>query len=569
MKKNLLCLLLALALLATMLAGCGPATGTSEEKTSPNSSGSNDAPGAAATGMGDMNNVVFGTPTAGAAETGKRYGHVTIALESDWGNMQPTNAHVGTRDLVLTNIYEPLFEYDPSREGMEMYQPLLASGYEKVTVDGWEGDVYDVKLYEYIHDTENNPITADDVVFCYDYYWSGSYVTKSDMLEKWEKIDDYTVRFYFNKEIDSLGELEYPWCRYPIVDESVMERCVTDPVGTGVYKVKEWVSGAYVIFEANDDYWQEDALISATYQRNVQEIEYTLISEASSQVIELQTGTLDYSEYIPTENINDFADGGAYSDQYDVLQMPRDYTTLLVPSQYEGSICSDINMRLAIYYAISNEALETALGQTALAAVTLGSPRFPDCYESEWSQMQTYINTYDLEKSAQYLEAAGYSGETLVLSYDSSRSEWAEVVQNMLDVAGISVKLVPNETSTATQTRADYTSWDLRLDGFGGSFLVGGWNKYMNPDDNGTGYNVGGYRDEEFYSLYKAAYSLAGHNYENMTKVIEYVTDESHAYFTALTYTCLSVVYDSTAFSSLYYREGGYLMPGACTYYVD
>jgi ABC-type transport system substrate-binding protein len=558
MKKDLLCLLLALSLAGTTLAGCSSSqeagqSGQGNQVSNPN----------------DMNSTVIGDAGAGAAETGKRYDHITIALKDDWGNMQPINAHVGTRDLVLTNIYEPLFEYDPSQEGMEMYRPLLASGYEKVTVDGWDGDVYDVKLYDYIHDTENNPITADDVVFCYDYYFGGSYTTKSSMLEKWEKVDDYTVRFFFNKPIDSLGELEYPWCRYPIVDESVMDRCVTDPVGTGVYKVKEWTSGAYIVFEANDDYWQKDELISPLYQRNVQEIEYRVISEASSQVVELQTNALDYSEYVPTENLPDFMDGGAYSSRYQVAQMARDYTTLLVPSQSENSICKDVNMRLAIYYAINNDALEIALGGTALAAQTLGSPRFPDCYIDEWSQMQTYINTYDLEKSAQYLQAAGYDGQTLVMSYDSSRSTWAEVIQNMLDIAGIKVKLSANDSSTSAQTRADYDSWDLRLDGFGGTFLIGGWNKYMNPDDNGTGYNVGGYRDEDFYSLFKAAYSLDGHNYENMTKIVEYMTDESHAYFDALTYTCLSVVYNSDAFNSLYYREGGYLMPGACTYNVE
>lgn len=558
MKKSV-CLLLTLALITTIFAGCSTSNSPNQGENTENRNNTQQE------NLDNMDSVVVGEGL-GALESGKRYDHITIAVTSDWGNMQPTNAHVGTRDLVLTNIYENLFEYDPSREGMDMYRPLLASGYEQVTVDGWDGDIYDVQLFDYIHDTEGNAITADDVVFCYDYYWANGYTTKSTMLEKWEKVDDYTVRFYFNKKIDSLGELEWPWCRYPIVDESVMESCVTDPVGTGVYKVKDWVSGAYIVFEANDDYWQKDELISALYQRNVQEIEYKVISEASSQVIELQTGGLDYSEYVPTENLSDFT-SGAYSEQYSVIQKARDYTSLLIPSQSENSICSDPNMRLAIFYAINNEGLEMALGGTALAATTLGSPRFPDCYDEEWSQMETYINTYDLEKSAAYLKAAGYDGETLILSYDSGNNR-AEIVQNMLDVAGIKVQLVSNDSSTSSQTRADFESWDLRVDGFGGTFLIGGWNKYLNADDNGTGYCPGGYRDETLFSLFKTAYTLDGHNYENMTKIVEYITDESHAYLDALTYTCLSVVYNSTAFSSLYYREGGYLMPGACTYNV-
>ncbi len=52
-----------------------------------------------------------------------------------------------------------------------------------------------VEIYDYIHDWNGNPITADDIIFCYEKAIELSlsgYLTSIDSIEK---IDDYNIRF--------------------------------------------------------------------------------------------------------------------------------------------------------------------------------------------------------------------------------------------------------------------------------------------------------------------------------------------------------------------------------------
>ena len=564
--KKLIALLLTLALALSLLAGCGskPAetpkdTGANTPDAQPQDTGALD--------LGDFS--VGGEAATEEVAPEDRYPKVTLAINADWGNMQPYNIHTGTRGYILQNIYEFLFEYSPSEEGWDMYQPMLAKGFEKVEgVEGATGDVYDVFLYDYIKDTEGNHITADDVIFCYDFSVNGGYTNKFDMVEKYEKVDDYTIRFFFNKEIDSLGELEWVWGRYPICDESMFEQCSTNPVGTGAYKCKEFVTGSHIIFEANDNYWQKPELTSKYHWRNVQEIEYRVISESSSQVVELQTGTIDYSEAVPSENLADFQEGGKYDQGYQVYQMPQDYSYMVIPSHDENSVCKDPNMRLAIYYAINNKAVELALGGTVIASTTYGSYKLPDTYPS-LQEKESFVTAYDLAKSKEYLDKTDYDGETLIISYDATKlfPKVAEVIQNMLAQAGIKTELMPNDNAQSQAITPDYTKWDIRINGCGGSFLVTSLNKFLNPNEFGLGVQLGGYYDETLYKLFRTAWSMDGHNEENMNALIDHLLKEENAYFCPVCFTCASIVY-SDAFASLHYREGTYLMAGACSYNV-
>ena len=97
----------------------------------------------------------------------------------------------------------------------------------------------------------------------------------------------------------------------------------TNPVGTGPYTVKEFISGSKIVLEADDNYWQtDDSLKSFRQLQNVQH-EYTNCGEPAQHVIALQTGDMDYSEIIPQESLASFDEGGEFSDSYKVHPASR------------------------------------------------------------------------------------------------------------------------------------------------------------------------------------------------------------------------------------------------------
>lgn len=63
------------------------------------------------------------------------------------------------------------------------------------------------------------------------------------------------------------------------------EDLLRNPIGTGPFKLKEWIAGESVIFERNDDYWGEPAPF--------QTLVFRWSTEGAARLLELQSGTVD------------------------------------------------------------------------------------------------------------------------------------------------------------------------------------------------------------------------------------------------------------------------------------
>lgn len=106
-----------------------------------------------------------------------------------------------------------------------------------------------------------------------------------------EAVDEFTVKFTLCFS-DPAFASKVAFSVFSILDKDYLDSMKGDsvkisenPVGTGPYKVKEWVRGDHITFEANPDYWGEKA--------KVKTLIFRWSEQAAARLLELQAGTAD------------------------------------------------------------------------------------------------------------------------------------------------------------------------------------------------------------------------------------------------------------------------------------
>ena len=490
---------------------------------------------------------------------GEQFDKVTIGVADDPKDLGPTGFGNYSSMSITPNYLEALFDLKDNE-----YAPVLAKDYEEVDDLHW-----DVHLYDNIYDSEGNHITASDVVFSIGVLQDSGHAVKYDYFEKAEAKDDYTVEFTWTKPIDAVGALEWPWCRTKVFSQKAYEEgnFTSAPVGTGPYVVKEYVPGSHVTLEANENYWQSDDQRAENHEANVKEIEYDFIAETSQHVIALSTGAIQYSQYVPAENLADFEDGGQYADANDVYITQGSALEVLMANNSEGKITADPNFRKAVWYAIDNSAVATAAG-TYLPSKALGTPFFSD-YDTAWeSSEDNYMGPMDADKAKEYLGQTAYNGETLKIlgTSDEATKTAMTMIQSLLLNVGINVEINAEDGTLLEEDMLDPDKWDFLYKDCGGGSQIGEYNRFMNRNEFGTGVNMAFINDDKLQELFETASSVDGHTPENMQALNDYNLEQG--YFYAVVSPEINAVY-SNKFASLAFREGEFLAPGACEYYLD
>jgi len=339
------------------------------------------------------------------------------------------------------------------------------------------------------------------------------------------------------------------------------------PVGTGPYIVTEYDPGAKIVLEANDNYWQTDELRDSQHLANVQTIEYDIISETSQNVIALSIDQIQYSEYVPGENLSDFEEGGEYAESHNVFATQGSALEILIPNGSDDNICSDVNLRKAIFYALNNEAIAQAVG-TYAPAKAFGTSFFAD-YEISWESAENnYMAQYDIDKAKDYLDQSSYDGRdlTLLCASDEASKTACTMIQMMLLQIGINVTITAEDGNLVDSDMRDGSKWDLLYKDLGGGSQIGEWNRPINNTEFGNDLNLAMIHDDTLQELLVTASSLDGHTTENMTALHDYILE--NAYYYAVCMPEMTGVY-SDAFATLVYREHEFLRPGSCDYYLN
>ncbi|WP_448587609.1 ABC transporter substrate-binding protein [Thermocrinis sp.] len=225
---------------------------------------------------GQLVSMRYSDPSKFELEAGKEGGTLYFVLNGDPKTLNPALAQETTSTAVLSDIFSGLTRLD--LQTME-YLPDLAESIE--TFD--EGRRYLVRLRKDVKWNDGKDFDAEDVVFTYrDVYLNKSIPNSTaDMLRgvlKDDKdvqnfvklIDRYTVEFVLPKPFAPfLGVLANPILPKHKLEKFVKEGTFMqawnvntkpeDIVGTGLYKMKRYIKGQLVEYEANPYYYEKDS----------------------------------------------------------------------------------------------------------------------------------------------------------------------------------------------------------------------------------------------------------------------------------------------------------------------
>lgn len=352
-----------------------------------------------------------------------------VALPSDPANFDPNSDSIQMVHAMKRQIYEPLLARD--YEGN--LQPLLAESWE------YEDDktiIFHLRKGVKFHNGEE--LKASDVLFTYkrimDEVPAAKVAVSMIDFDKSEAVDDYTVKIV-TKDVYVPQTAYLEWPLTGIFSEKSYKESNGDftkaPIGTGPYKLVDYISGDSYQFEAFKDYWDTGKPI-------MKKLIMRVISEAANRTIELESGGVDIIYEAPSTDIprlEENKDITVYRD----LSMNTNY--LLIRTDHKPF--DDVRVRQAVAYALDREAaVKTAYKGTGVTAYGFISPNV----EGFAKDVTPY--EHNIEKAKQLLAEAGYpNGFETTFHTDTTREriDISEIFQNQLAKIGIKCNVIAME----------------------------------------------------------------------------------------------------------------------------
>lgn len=568
--KKLLALLLALCMVAG-LAACG------QQAAAPAASGS--APANAAEAIAESSTTVDNT--AEVENTGYIKDYIalnanTVTSLTPWGTSNSTPGNYEVYEMLyevdaLGKIY-PLLA-DATRGGSYIYQgePLPGCDHEDGTA------IYDVYIYDCIYDQKGEHITASDIAFSYNWQLKNEAVSGWNGIVSVEALDDTTVRFTFDQEVNGVGGMTDIFCRCFIVSEKTFteagDQLVGQMCGTGPYKFVSF-DGTVITLQRDEDYWQLKAGMTPRQEQmaNVETVVYRLISESSQIIIGLQTGDLTCSPEIGRAD-----DALTFKDNpnFQIYTFPQKFVNYLNPNCDPASPLNDLNMRLAVFYAIDIDGFVQATGgtYTRLYAYANYYGGYNDANWFKWEEMDNY-NTYKggaiegvganrAEVVKYYLDQTSYNGQKLRILCQGDSADNATVLAGQLAQYGINAEVKSVDRNSAQTVQSDPSQWDLELGMMAGDNIAVVWEHGFGLARSATGKTTNYVDDKEWNEMLELCNTADGHTKENMEAWWQHAVDNA---YTMGVFTTSSYMVLPKDMVSVVQGDKLTFLPGACTW---
>lgn len=550
MRKKIVSMVLAACMTAAFVAGCG-GSGT----------GGNQAAGSAGAdgSVADTQSAGSTASASGEYQRAGEAGEIVVGIIADPENMAPWAGMSLGRIEILNTIYEYLI----TRENGET-KGVIAKDWTMV-----DDTTYEVEIYDYVHDTAGNPITAEDIKFCFESALATKNYSKLEVIDTITVLDDYRIEFKFDQPL-AVGELENVFLECAIVSKAAYEasgdQMAASPVGTTAYKVESYTPGSKLVLVDTGDYWQTDeSLVYTTSRHNAKKITMSVITEASQHTVAMQTHAVDIANGVPDTDVPKFDEGGEFSDGNAVEVLLDNLTYDVLYNMSEDSIfADDKNLREAIAYAIDKEGLNTgAFNGNGMAVKDFANATYPD-YIAEWDNEPYY--DYDEAKAKELLAASDYNNQSLRLMYTTSTTYdmIAAMIQAYLGNIGVTVELVPYEQQSFIASQFDSKAYDIILRQTGSTdYIVNQWKLCWNTPDfaETTGGTANYVKDSKLDALMADCLNVNTYGEDSVDAFHDYMVEQCYGYGVVQgTINCVHSKY----LTKVALDDRNQILPGAC-----
>ena len=343
---------------------------------------------------------------------------------------------LGTK-LELNTLDPHFFSAFPTNSSMEYFfdklvdydadlhvRPSLAESWKVIDDRTWE-----FRLRRGVKFHDGSPFTADDVIFTVERIPNvpnspNSFAQFTRGIESIQKRDDYTLVV---KTRDTYPQLLSDFANIFIVSARAAKGATTADfnsgkavVGTGPYRLVEWVNGERLVVERNDQYWKGRPTWARVTERVIAKDPTRLAALLAGQVDAIDAVPIPDLERLKREGRFALFHGPAALVHYIALDSTRDvspFVTAKDGTPLSKNPLKDVRVRKALSLALNREAIvQRIMEGSALPASQLLSTKFPSASRS------LKPDPYDPSKAQALLREAGWrDGFRIVLHATSDR----------------------------------------------------------------------------------------------------------------------------------------------------
>jgi len=409
-----------------------------------------------------MKHLLIATALTGALAGAVQARDLTVAAANMASYLDPGRDHSNVGSQFYYNSFDPLIHKDYSRVE-QVFVPGLATEWALVSPTTME-----LKLRPGVQFHNGATMTADDVVFSVNRMVQADFppyqVRMRDRLSNFdraEKVDDLTVRIHVKRE-EPLWETLLNLQQLYILPEAYVKSLKGDPnalehddyeafslapVGTGPYRVAEFVPGQKLVWERHDAFWGEAAPLDRVTVVNVPEV--------ASRLTALRTGEAQIATNIAPDQL-------ALIDADPGLKAEGMLTPLFHVNIFNVNHprLKDARIRRALSLAIDRDLLNEALwlGKAEVPA-SHTMVEFGDLYMPELTTFR-----YDPEEARRLLAEAGYDGFEITYdlhspSYYTNDALAAQAIMEMWAAVGINGKISAEPKWTGNDPEMMVRTW--------------------------------------------------------------------------------------------------------------
>ncbi|TWO70360.1 ABC transporter substrate-binding protein [Caenimonas sedimenti] len=414
--------------------------------------------------------AAIATLPAGALAQGKK-DSITLAMTLEPPGLDPTaGAASAIAEITLYNIYETLTKIHPDGT----VTPLLAESWE-ISPDL---RTYTFKLRKGVKFSNGEPFNARNVKFSFDRA-GGEKSTNKDKRTfaaiTTQVVDDNTV-VLLTKEIDPDFLFLMGQATAVIVEPKSADNNATQPVGTGPYKLENWVKGSSLVLSKWDGYRNAGAI-------KMRRASFRFITDPAAQIAGLLAGDVDAFQRVTGRAVEQFK----ANPKFQVLVSGSRAKTILALNNKKKPL-DDIRVRRAINMALDRKAVIQGAADGFGAPIGSYYPPSAPGYVD-----LTKVNAYDPDKARALLKEAGVNNLelTITLPPPPYARQGGEVIASMLGKVGIKASLQNVEWAQWLSGTYGNKNYDMTIISHVEPFDLGNfsragyyWN-YDNPKFNG------------------------------------------------------------------------------------